>query len=48
MHDFHKKNTETYMALHKNFSGLRSTTNPVKVSKDGASFVACTSKYFFG
>jgi len=35
------------MALRGNFSGLVSATNPIKVSKDVASLVACTLKKFF-
>jgi len=39
-----KKNTETQVALHGNFSVLVSPANLVKSSKDVASLVACTRK----
>jgi len=42
-----KKNIETHVALHGNFSGLVSATNLVKVSQDAASLVACTRKQIF-
>jgi len=42
-----KKNIETHVALHENFSGLVSATNLVKVSQDTASLVACTRKQIF-
>jgi len=35
------------MALHGNFAGLISATDPVKSSKDTASLVVCTQKKFF-
>jgi len=41
---FPRKNTETHVALHGNFSGPVSATDLVKVSKDAASLVACTQK----
>jgi len=36
------------MALRGNFSGLVSTTDLVKSSKDSASLVVCTHEKFFG
>jgi len=44
--DFQEKNTETHMVLRGNFSGPVSGTNPVKGSKDAASFLVCTRKKF--
>jgi len=44
--DFREKNTKMHVALCENFSGLVSTTDPVKSSKDNASLVACTRKKF--
>jgi len=35
------------MALRRNFSGLVCSTDPVKVSKDAASLLACTRKKIF-
>jgi len=35
------------MALHGNFSGPICFTDPVKVSKDAASFLVCTWKKIF-
>jgi len=43
-----KKNTEMHVALCGNFSGLVSTTNLVKVSKDAASLVASLKKFLLG
>jgi len=34
------------VALHGNFSGLVCSTDPVKVSKDVASLLDCTQKFF--
>jgi len=45
--DFREKNTETQVALRRNFSGPVSATDPVKSSKDAASLVVCTRKKFF-
>jgi len=45
--DFRKKNTKTHVALHENFSSPVSATDPVKISKDVASLVACTQKKIF-
>jgi len=42
-----KKNTETHVALHGNFSGHVSTTDLVEVSKDTASLLVCTRKKIF-
>jgi len=38
----------SHVALRKNFSGPVSTTDPVKSSKDLASFVVCSQKKCFG
>jgi len=45
---FPRKNMETHMALHGNFSSPVSATDLVKVSKDATSLVACTLKKIFG
>jgi len=37
-----------HVALRRNFSGPVYATDPVKVSKDAASLVACTQKKIFG
>ena len=42
------KTAGSHVALHGNFSGLVSTTNLVKVSKDSASLVVCTREKIFG
>jgi len=43
----HAKTAGSHMALHENFSGSVSATDPVKSSKDAASPVACTRKIIF-
>jgi len=40
--EFCEKTSELHLALHRNFSGLVSATDPVKTSKDSASLVVCT------
>jgi len=45
--DFRDKNTEMHVALCGNFSGPVYATDPVKVSKDTASLVACTRQKNF-
>jgi len=42
-----QKNTETHVALRGNLSGPVSATDLVKVSKDTASYAACTWKKKF-
>ena len=42
-----EKNTEMHVALHGNFSGPVSATDPVKSRKDAARLVACTWKKIF-
>jgi len=41
------KTAGSHMALHGNFSGPVSTTDPIQSSKDSASLVVCTQKKFF-
>ena len=45
--DFPKKNVQTHVALHGNFSSPVCSTDPVKVSKDATSLLVCTRKKFF-
>ena len=45
--DFRKKNSETHMALHGNYSALVRVTDLVEVSKDAASLLECIGKKFF-
>jgi len=40
------KTAGSHVALHGNFSGPVSATDPVKSSKDSASLVVCTRKIF--
>ena len=46
--DFRKKNTETQMALRRNFSRSVGATDLVEASKDATSLPACTGKILFG
>jgi len=41
------KTAGLHVALRGNFSGPVSATDPVKISKDSASLVICTQKFFF-
>jgi len=45
---FLKKNTETHVALRRNFSRSVSATDLVKVSKDMARLLVCAQKKNFG
>jgi len=45
--DFRKKNIETHVALHGNYSALVQVTDLVEVSKDAASLLVCTQKIFW-
>jgi len=45
--EFLRKNSETHVALHGNFSGPVSAADLVKGSKDEASFLVCTWKKIF-
>jgi len=42
-----KKNTETHVALHRNFSSHISAMDLVEVSKDAANLLVCTRKKIF-
>jgi len=43
----HTKTAGSHVALHRNFSGPVSATDPVKSSKDAASLAVCTRKKNF-
>jgi len=43
-----RKNTETHVVLHRNFSCSVSAMDVVEASKDVASLLVCTKKNFFG
>jgi len=45
--NFRQKITGSHVALHRNFSGPVSATDPVKSSKDAASLEVCTWKKIF-